>query len=116
MILGGPLTATRSHRILPDLRSRQYTLKLCAGSPLTGVISPYRPTFSDDSLISPYRPTFSDDSPLAGTALVTKMRSPQTTGLEWPKPGIAAFQRTFLPDSTFHSVGGAPVPTPLAEG
>jgi len=56
--------------------------------------------------MSPYRPTFSEDSPLAGTALVRKMRSPHTTGLEWPKPGIAVFQRTFLPDSTFHSVGG----------
>jgi hypothetical protein len=30
--------------------------------------------------------------------------------------GIAVFQRMFLPDSTFHSVGGAPAPTPLAEG
>jgi|ERR1700691_155039 hypothetical protein len=66
--------------------------------------------------MSPYRPTFSDDSPLAGTALVTKIRSPQTTGLEWPRPGIAVFQRMFLPDSTFHSMGGAPAPTPLAEG
>jgi len=66
--------------------------------------------------MSPYRPTFSEDSPLAGTALVRKMRSPHTTGLEWPKPGIAVFQRMFLPDSTFHSVGGEPAPTPLAEG
>src|ERR1035441_2538160 len=103
MILGGPLAATRSHRILPDLRFRQYTLKLCAGSPLTGAMSPYRPTFNDDS-------------PLAGTALVTKMRSPQTTGLEWPRPGIAVSQRMFLPDATFHSVGGAPLPRPPADG
>jgi hypothetical protein len=66
--------------------------------------------------MSPYRPTFNDDSPLAGTALARRMRSPQTTGLEWPRPGMAVFQRMFLPDSTFHSVGGAPTPTPLAEG
>src|SRR5580658_663476 len=44
------------------------------------------------------------------------MRSPHTTGLECPKPGIAVFQRMFLPDSTFHSIGGAPAPTPLADG
>src|SRR5579872_4253190 len=54
------------------------------------------------------------DSPASGTALVTKIRSPQMIGLEWPRPGISAFQRIFLPDSPFHSIGGEPVPTPLA--
>src|ERR1039458_6588670 len=44
------------------------------------------------------------------------MRSPQITGLECPRPGMAVFQRMFFPDSTFHSAGGEPVPTPLPEG
>jgi hypothetical protein len=29
---------------------------------------------------------------------------------------MAVFQRMFFPDSTFHSDGGEPVPTPLPEG
>ena len=29
---------------------------------------------------------------------------------------MAVFQRMFFPDSTFHSEGGEPVPTPLPEG
>src|ERR1035437_7755615 len=29
---------------------------------------------------------------------------------------MAVFQRMFFPDSTFHSAGGEPVPTPLPEG
>src|SRR5690242_4434220 len=60
-------------------------------------------------------PVFNAGSPFAGTALVRKMRSPQTTGLECPNPGTADFHRTFLPPS-FHSVTGVPVPMPLAAG
>src|ERR1035441_10369595 len=47
---------------------------------------------------------------------VRKMRSPSPAGLNWPKPGMAVFQRMFFPDSTFHSDGGEPVPIPLPEG
>ena len=39
------------------------------------------------------------------TALVTKTRSPQTTGLEWPSPGIATCHRMFLPLLPSHSSG-----------
>jgi hypothetical protein len=50
-----------------------------------------------------------------GTALSTKMRSPQTTGVELPLPGIATFQRTFL--VSLHSTGGAAVgATPVMSG
>src|SRR5258708_6544006 len=64
----------------------------------------------------PYSPTFSDASPSAGTALVTKILSPQITGLECASPGISVDHRMFLCDSPFHSTGGDPLPTPLAEG
>ena len=48
-----------------------------------------------------------------GTAVVRKIRSPQTIGVECPLPGRATFQRTFL--VSLHSTGGsafgaAPVP------
>src|SRR5258707_12302788 len=64
----------------------------------------------------PYSPTFSDASPSAGTALVTKILSPQITGLECASPGISVDHRMFLCDSPFHSTGGDPPATPLAEG
>src|SRR5947209_20451249 len=48
-------------------------------------------------------------------AVVRKMRSPQTTGQEWPRPGIGVFQRTFLPAGTSQVVGGnCPSATPVA--
>ena len=53
-------------------------------------------------------------SPLS--AVVKKIRSPQTIGLEWPKPGISLLQRMFFFDSTFHSSGVAPLPMPFADG
>ena len=39
--------------------------------------------------------------------VATKMVSPQTTGLEWPRPGIGVFQRTawFLPTSQVTGAG-----------
>mgnify|MGYP003693543021 CR=1 FL=1 len=40
-----------------------------------------------------------------GTAESTKMRSPHTTGVPEPRPGISTFQRTFL--VSLHSVGGS---------
>src|SRR5262245_59276924 len=45
-------------------------------------------------------------------ALVTKMRSPHTIGLDTAIPGIGVFQRTFLPPATSHSLT-APWPSPL---
>ena len=50
-----------------------------------------------------------------GTAVSTKMRSPQMTGDADPRPGISTFQRTFF--VSLHSVGGvADCETPLAYG
>src|SRR5262245_757478 len=76
-------------------------LNFCAPSSFTGWMSPYRPTFSVAA-------------PDSETALVRKIRSPQTIGLEWPSPGTSVFHSTFLPDSPFHSVGGFPALTPEA--
>jgi hypothetical protein len=39
------------------------------------------------------------------TAVVRKIRSPQTTGLECPNPGIAVFHWIFSPVSTFQASG-----------
>ena len=50
----------------------------------------------------------SPPGPGSGTALVTKTRSPQTTGLEWPRPGIGVFQATFVPAVTSQVSGGWP--------
>src|SRR5690349_21239101 len=44
------------------------------------------------------------------------MRSPQTIGLECPKPGMDVFQSTFFPESPLHADGGDPLPIPLPEG
>ena len=45
------------------------------------------------------------------------MRSPQTIGLEWARPGIGVFQATFVDDATSHDAGGVPPSaTPLASG
>src|SRR5207245_3568544 len=50
-----------------------------------------------------------------GTADSTKIRSPQTTGDEDPRPGMSTFQRMFF--VSLHSVGGfANRETPLAYG
>src|SRR5438876_9203024 len=50
-------------------------------------------------------------------ALVTKIRFPHTMGLEWPRPGMGVFHRTFFPFSTSHAVGVAyPSAIPLALG
>lgn len=51
------------------------------------------------------------------TAVVTNSRSPQTTGLEWPSPGIAVFHRTCSPLATSQRTGAAaPSATPAAPG
>ena len=50
-------------------------------------------------------------------ALVTKIRSPQTIGLECASPGTATFQRRFVPVAPFHSSGSFwPSAMPEAEG
>jgi hypothetical protein len=47
-------------------------------------------------------------------AVVMKTRSPHTTGLECPRPGIGVFQARFTDFSASHDVGGAPWATPDA--
>src|SRR5262249_31597848 len=42
-----------------------------------------------------------------GTAVITNSRSPHTTGVPEPRPGISIFQRTFL--VSLHSTGGLAV-------
>ena len=50
-----------------------------------------------------------------GTAVSTKMRSPHTTGVEEPLPGISTFQRTFF--VSLHSSGGVACgATPVMSG
>jgi hypothetical protein len=61
---------------------------------------------SSTEAMSPYRPVLSSGSPRAGMAVVTKTRSPQITGLEWPIPGKGVFQAMFSPDTTSQVVGG----------
>ena len=51
-------------------------------------------------------------SPALLTAVTTKTRLPQTTGLALEMPGIAVFQRMFCCVSTSHSTT-APCPSPL---
>src|SRR5438067_7289942 len=45
------------------------------------------------------------------------MRSPTTTGQEWPRPGIGVFQRTLRPVLASQDSGGNwPSATPVAPG
>src|SRR5687768_5740044 len=64
--------------------------------------------------MSPYRPTRTFCSSPSFTAVVTKTRSPHTTGQENPSPGSGVFHLTFLPAGTSHMVGAATVDTPEA--
>ena len=56
------------------------------------------------------------------TAVVKKMRFSQMTGLEWPNPGMRVFHATFIPDSTFQTIGRRALsatpraPSPRKEG
>src|SRR6185295_1813673 len=51
------------------------------------------------------------------TAVVTKMRSPQIIGLEWPRPGMGVFHKMLIDFSTSQAVGGLlPSPTPAPFG
>src|SRR6185436_4212037 len=53
-------------------------------------------------------------SPLPLTAVVTKIRSPQTIGLDRPMPGMGVLNRTPSPVATFQAAG-APWPSPIPE-
>src|SRR5829696_3285862 len=47
------------------------------------------------------------------TAVVTKMRSFQIIGLEWPRPGIGVFHKMLVDFSASQAIGGSlPSPAP----
>jgi len=48
------------------------------------------------------------------TAVVTKILSPHSTGLELPRPGISVFQRTFC--VSLQCSGASPIAMPSAAG
>src|SRR5512142_1451771 len=49
-----------------------------------------------------------------GTAVVTKIRSPHTTGVECPRPGTGAFHAT--PFESLQDTGASPRAIPLSSG
>src|SRR3970040_2413057 len=72
---------------------------------------------STEASRSPYRPGRRRAPPRLLTALVTKIRSRQTIGLEWARPATAVFQRTFSPVSPFQRSGRfCPSAPPAAPG
>src|SRR6185369_15913301 len=60
---------------------------------------------SFDASPSPYKPGRNDAFGSLLTAVVTKTRFPQTTGLECASPGIGVRQRMFSPVLPFHLSG-----------
>src|SRR5687767_5915702 len=65
--------------------------------------------------MSPYNPGLIPASALPLIAVVRQTRSPQTTGLESPRPGSAVFHCTFVLPATFQVLAvGRPSATPLA--
>jgi len=80
-MFGTPSEASRSHRIFPLFRSRQKTRHCWLAASVRMSTAPFNTDSNRKSL-----------SLL--TAVVRKMRSPQTMVLECPSPGISAFQAT----------------------
>ena len=77
----------------------------------------YKPAMvsSSTDAILPYRPGLNSWFLLPLIAVDTKMRSPQTIGLESPRPGMGVFQRIFSELSTFQVTGDEyPSATPFA--
>src|SRR3990170_3762148 len=67
--------------------------------------------------MSPYSPMRSPASVRPLMAVVMQRRRPETTGLEWPRPGTDADQRTFFPAGTSQEVAvGKPSATPAPRG
>src|SRR5215207_10647443 len=81
---GTPSNATRSHSTLPVRLSIAYSTHLCGER-------------SSDESPPPYRPGLNVASGRLLMALVTKIRSPQTTGLECASPGMGVRHRMFSP-------------------
>src|SRR5262249_4852279 len=101
LTFGTPWCAASSHRILPVALSRHRTRQVWTELSSTDSTSPYCPVRSFCAAVL--------------TAVVRKTRSPQTTGQEWPSPGMDVFQRTLRPVVTSHVAGGNwPSATPEA--
>src|SRR5260221_14647148 len=94
LLRGSPSWATRSQRIFPVRLSIAY------------ITHRWRDR-SSGAAPSPYKPGRNVAFGLLLIALVAKMQSPQTIGLEWARPGIGVRQRTFWPVLTFQ-VSGSP--------
>src|SRR5882762_4291704 len=82
LLSGSPSWATRSHTMFPVRLS------------IADITQRWRDRSSEASP-SPYSPRRNVAFGLLLIALVTKMRSPQTMGLEWARPGIGVRQTTF---------------------
>src|SRR5207302_1792938 len=76
--------AVRFQRTLPVFLSRQINSNLCSGC---AALSPSEPAWRGRG--------GSVAAGTVGTAVVRKILSPQTTGEEWPRPGIVAFHLVF---------------------
>src|SRR5688572_28068803 len=90
--------AARSQTVFPVARSIARTMKRC-GSRSSDRSFPF--PFSPFSGAPPF---FSLPASPTGTAVETKMRSPQTTGDALPRPGIATFQT--MPFAGLQETGG----------
>jgi hypothetical protein len=60
---------------------------------------------SSDAVPAPYSPFLKVASGFVLTAVVMNTRSPQTTGLEWDRPGMAAFHAMLVPVFVFQETG-----------
>ena len=101
---GTPSYAVLCHTIFPLCRSIAITTQRCG-------------VRSSDAVPSPYSPGLNVASGRLLIAEVTKMRSPDTIGLECASPGTAVVQTMFFPVETFQVSGGRrPSPTPEADG
>src|ERR1035438_4797491 len=74
---------TRSHRTLPEVKSRHTTFHSCSRPRVFGCSPPIKSPFCGGSDV----PEF--------TAVVRNTWSPHTIGDDQPRPGISAFHTTF---------------------
>src|SRR6185436_21086783 len=92
LLRGSPCEATRSQRIFPLRLSIAYSIHRCG-------------VRSSDASPSPYSPGLNVAFGLLLIALVTKIVSPDTIGLECARPGTVVFQKMFSPFAGFHVSG-----------
>src|SRR5918993_4218922 len=99
---GSPSAATCCHLILPVRFSNARSSQVCVERSLEASPSPYKPGLK----VAPARLL---------TAVVTNTVSPQTTGLEWARPGTLGRHKMPSPLAGFHRSGRCwPSATPEA--